>query len=65
MDGNVSFFLVGFLGKKLMVSFQAPEVMQGPIGEDGSDGLLPWGLGTVLVPPACESQAKGRSSSAS
>lgn len=35
------FFWVGFWGKKFLVSFQAPKVMRGPIGGDGSHGLLP------------------------
>lgn len=52
------FFWVGFWGKKVLVSFQAPKVMRGPIGGDGSHGLLPWGLGTVLVPPACETKQR-------
>lgn len=57
--------MVGFWGKKFMASSQAPKVMQGPIGGDGGRGLLLGGLGAVLMPPTCESQAKGRSSSAS
>lgn len=57
--------MVGFWGKKFMASSQAPEVMQDPIGGDGGRGLLLGGLGAVLMPPTCESQAKGRSSSAS